>query len=328
MAVESSRTVVAYSLVVFLASVNFVLQGCNPESGFLADSLAASGFVEKSVEHEGASRRYVLYVPSSVTSDNPPQGLVLFLHGFSVSVENTCDGQNDFSFDVVAEANEKGYIAVCAEGLGTPGRFDGEGIGWNNDICCGKPVGKSDDVGFIRTLLDDVRDNVLPTEHEVKYPERNVFAFGFSTGGLFSYRLACELSDHINGIAPIGATWNHAFGTQGDMPWADNCDVGVPIYESIGTNDQFTTSELAETKWREYSTQKLSCDEASATTFKPAGESISCYAYSNCGGSDVAKSQLCVYEDMIHTVRPTKVDFDFGHTAHAWDFLVAATAQR
>merc|ERR1711920_213531 len=97
--------------------------------------------------------------------------------------------------------------------------------------------------------------------YNIPYPTENVFAFGFSTGGLFSYRLGCELTNRFNGIAVVGAAWNWAFSPTTPRPaWTDQCTQSVNTWSGIGTVDSFTTSDTALTEWREYSTSVLKCD--------------------------------------------------------------------
>jgi polyhydroxybutyrate depolymerase len=56
-----------------------------------------------------------------------------------------------------------------------------------------------DDVGFVSALLDHLEDKLC-------LDRRRVFASGMSNGGLFSHRLACDLSERIAGIAAVAGT--------------------------------------------------------------------------------------------------------------------------
>ena len=66
---------------------------------------------------------------------------------------------------------------------------------WNDT----REVSRSDDVGFLRALIDEL---------ERSYPidPHRVYATGISNGGFFSNRLACELTDKIAAIASVAAT--------------------------------------------------------------------------------------------------------------------------
>jgi len=56
-----------------------------------------------------------------------------------------------------------------------------------------------DDVGFVRALIEEL-STIISID-----PDR-IYATGFSNGSIMVYRLACELSDQIAAIGPIGAT--------------------------------------------------------------------------------------------------------------------------
>jgi polyhydroxybutyrate depolymerase len=109
--------------------------------------------------------------------------VVLNFHGFL----NTDALQADLSN--MNEASDRlGFVAVHPRGRDTS---------WNAGVCCGLAMSRGDDdVAFVRALLD-----ALATE--VCVDTRRVFATGFSNGGFFANRLACELSDRIAAIAPV-----------------------------------------------------------------------------------------------------------------------------
>ena len=65
---------------------------------------------------------------------------------------------------------------------------------WNGGRCCGVAARlQVDDVGFIRTVIDQVERNRAIDPHRV-------YAAGHSNGAIMAYRLACELSDRIVAI--------------------------------------------------------------------------------------------------------------------------------
>ncbi len=74
---------------------------------------------------------------------------------------------------------------------------------WNaTGACCDKYGAPVDDVAYVRAVPDDVmsKESIDP---------KRVFVFGFSNGGFFAHRLACEMSDRIAAIASMaGATRN------------------------------------------------------------------------------------------------------------------------
>ncbi|MBW1819889.1 MAG: hypothetical protein JRJ60_22345, partial [Deltaproteobacteria bacterium] len=87
---------------------------------------------------------------------------------------------------------------------------------------CGDAVDLDiDDVGFVSDLIDKIMEDYCIN------PDR-VFGTGFSNGGIFSYRLACELSDRIAAIAPV-ASYNGTLSCSPSRP--------VPIIAFHGTDD-------------------------------------------------------------------------------------------
>ena len=120
-----------------------------------------------------------------------------------------------------AQADAAGFVAVYPNGSGRK-------LAWNGGDCCGEAAANQvDDVGFVRTLIEDLSTLI-------NIDRKRVYATGFSNGAIMAYRLACELSDQIAAIAPVGAT-------QG-MP---NCQPGRPvsIQHFHGTEDRLNPYE-------------------------------------------------------------------------------------
>jgi len=55
-----------------------------------------------------------------------------------------------------------------------------------------------DDIGFIETLIVDL-------QKQLSIDQERVYAAGFSTGGMFSYALACFSNEPIAGVAAVSA---------------------------------------------------------------------------------------------------------------------------
>ncbi len=133
----------------------------------------------------GITRRYLIRVPAGI---GRPAPLVFVFHGGggrAAGVMRT-SGMNDV-------ADRQNFIVVYPDGAG---RGEGRGT-WN--VGLGDVGGSADDVGFVRAILRDV---------ERGYPidPRRIYATGESMGGIFSYRLACEMSETFAAIAPVAAT--------------------------------------------------------------------------------------------------------------------------
>jgi polyhydroxybutyrate depolymerase len=90
-------------------------------------------------------------------------------------------------------ADERGFIAAYPEGIG------GHWNDFRNDPIDYSHREKVDDTGFISALIEK-----LAAEYPVD--AQKVFVTGIFNGGFMSFRLVCELSEKIKGIAAVSAT--------------------------------------------------------------------------------------------------------------------------
>lgn len=167
----------------------------------------------ETLSHGGLARSYVVHTPPQFDG-KVALPVVLAFHG---------GGGNPDSMVLMTGMNTTadyyGFIAVYPAGTGSKS----DTLTWNAGRCCGYARdNKTDDVGFVSTLIDDLK---------VKYKidTRRVYATGISNGAQMSYRLACELSNKITAIAPVGS--QRVF---------DTCKPkrAVPIMHVHGTADQ------------------------------------------------------------------------------------------
>lgn len=155
----------------------------NPRRGSVPDS----GTVCRSLDFDGLTRTYRLYVPGP---DAPrPLSLVFVLHGGGGTgigmVRLTGAG-----FHGLAESG--GAIIVYPDGVDrqwNDGRRDFDSRAHSEDI---------DDVGFTSRLIDRIAE-----EHPIDLDR--VYATGMSNGGMMSFRLGCGLSPRLAAIAPVAA---------------------------------------------------------------------------------------------------------------------------
>lgn len=133
---------------------------------------------------KGQSRSYHLHVPANLDSLKSVP-LVFAFHGYG---GNALSFQNASGFNEIADENS--FLVVYPEG-------EGGNHSWNAEGCCGGAMLTNlDDVAFIRKVYSDMRTiaNIDP---------KRIYATGFSNGGMFVYRLACEMSDVFAAIAPV-----------------------------------------------------------------------------------------------------------------------------
>lgn len=144
------------------------------------------GSEERTVAVDGSERSYIVHIPRSATRPAP---VVLLFHGGSGRPEAIArkTGMNDL-------ADRNGFIVVYPGGAVGP---SGRGGTWN--VGGSDSPSSADDVAFVQAILRDLGSTV-PIDHT------RIYATGLSMGGVFSYRLACELSDTFAAIAPVAAT--------------------------------------------------------------------------------------------------------------------------
>lgn len=155
---------------------------------------SASTDIRDTLHQNGQTRTYRLHVPASLLDSTKVLPLVIALHGGGGSGQQFAT-QSKWS----EKADREGFMVVYPDGWQNPGVL---GLRtWNAGGCCGQiaSVQHTDDVGFIRKLIDK-----LVTQYRID--ARRVYATGHSNGAMLCYRLACELSDKVAAIAPNAGT--------------------------------------------------------------------------------------------------------------------------
>ena len=123
-------------------------------------------------------RHYLLHVPKTAKANAP---LVLVFHGGG---GHAAGMPRLTGFDALADA--KGFIVAYPEGGGAH---------WNDT----RGLSAADDVAFVGALIDELA-------RTLSIDRSRVFATGYSNGGFFAQRLACDLADRIAGVASVAAT--------------------------------------------------------------------------------------------------------------------------
>ncbi|RYZ36097.1 MAG: hypothetical protein EOO71_33090 [Myxococcaceae bacterium] len=179
----------------------------------------ATGTYDWTVEHGGRTRAYRVHVPTGYDATKPTP-VVFSFHGFA---SNEVEQEQLSRFSTLGDT--EGFIAVYPRGLNFPeiyGQGDADTRGWNGVACCGPAqIAKVDDVGFVDAVLADLDTRVCTDP-------RRVFASGFSNGGFFSYRLACERAQRFAAVAPVAG-----------MEALTDCDPSrpIPVLHFHGTAD-------------------------------------------------------------------------------------------
>jgi len=149
-----------------------------------AQSTWTPGYYNLSLEHQGRTRTFWLYIPGGYDPATPAP-LVIGLHGGTGT-----GAQFQDTAEMNAAAETRGFIAVYPDGTGTLQT-------WNAGHCCGSAVtDKVDDVGFIRAL-------VAALQADLAIDPNRIYATGMSNGAMMCYRLAAEASDLFAAVAPV-----------------------------------------------------------------------------------------------------------------------------
>ena len=168
-----------------------LLAGCGSRMQLPAADANAPGWRAETLMHDGVERHYRLYVPESASGPVP---LVLLLHGGTQSADALFSRRAGGSQEWSRLADEEGFLLLVPNGTNdATGQGEGEDLSWND--CRPRPpqrrAPEADDVGFIRSLLDETARRLA--DEPVTVDSSRVFVTGASNGGMMTYRLATEL---------------------------------------------------------------------------------------------------------------------------------------
>lgn len=185
-----------------------------------SEKFLPSGLSFHTIMHNSEKRSYYLSIPHGSTSRRPLP-LVLVFHGGHANGEKMAEITQMHLLGMRA-----GFAVAYPEAISTD-RV------WNDGRAT--TASATDDIAFVRALIDQ-----LVKQHYID--NRRIYATGASNGGMFSFRIGCDLSDRIAAIAPVVA----------NMPvdLISNCKPRRPISTMIfnGTSDTlmpFTGGEVA-----------------------------------------------------------------------------------
>ncbi|NIM94077.1 MAG: hypothetical protein GTO18_10255 [Anaerolineales bacterium] len=193
--------------IVFLTAV----VGCVQETPTPLPPIEKDQDYSEMIEVGGVERIYYVHLPST-TAPREPWPVLLFFHGFRYPVEPM---RELIEYDALAE--EQGFVAVYPLGYHEM---------WQSDESISNRYA-TDDIEFVNAIIDEIQDD-LPVD-----PKR-IYAVGFSNGGFFSSRLACELSDRIAAFGSVAGTMSDALL---ELPEPCAPPAPVPIVYIHGTED-------------------------------------------------------------------------------------------
>ena len=170
----------------------FLFFGCNSSQMTSNDpdgfDLTPGQLITQNILHNGDEREYQLYLPSSY-NEGTAYPVLLNFHGFGGNAKDYFAYESNFQ----EVADQEAVILVYPQAL----LLSGFSV-WNAAPFAEDNKTDFDDIGFIETLIVKLQDQLSID------PER-VYASGFSTGGMFSYALACFCNEPIAGVAAVSA---------------------------------------------------------------------------------------------------------------------------
>lgn len=165
--------------------------------------------IEGTLEYDGKTRTYRLYVPASYSVENPVP-LILGLHGTSSSGAKF---QQYRGFDNIADTAN--FIAVYPDGTKMLGISF-----WNYGNVLGSTV---DDIGFLEALVDKI-------SQDYSINQNRVYCAGMSNGSFMAYYLACN---SLKFAAIAGVTGSMSTNTYNNCASAN----AIPVLQIHGTAD-------------------------------------------------------------------------------------------
>lgn len=141
----------------------------------------------------GGDRPVELRVPAGYDAAHPAP-LLLVLHGYGAG-----GAINDLYMHLTSIADAKGFFYVSPDGTvdKTGKRF------WNaNDGCCDFDGTNVDDVGYLMSLVKDIRAAYA-------IDPKRIYVMGHSNGGYMTNRLACDHAETFAAaVSWAGANWS------------------------------------------------------------------------------------------------------------------------
>jgi polyhydroxybutyrate depolymerase len=255
-----------------------------------ARPITQGGDYRFTLNHQGLERAYRVHVPASYAPAAKASPMVMAFHGGGGNMDIQAD---DAYYGLITQSERSGYVIVFPNGYSR--LRSGKLATWNAGICCGKARDENiDDVGLVRAVLADV-------QQRLHIDPARIYATGMSNGGMFSYRLACEMADTFQAIASVA-------GTDGTL----NCQPSKPIPvlhihardddrvlfnggsgSASNTHADFVSVPDTVAKW----VKQNACNAAPKRVLEVPG--AYCEAYSGCAGGAAVK--LCVTETGGHS---------------------------
>lgn len=261
--------------------------------------------IEGRLDHDGLDRTWLTYFPSGYSASKP-LSMLICMHGFTGSAENILQSSG---FNDIAE--EENFIVVYPQGSLIFGLSH-----WNVGNT-GFAASDVDDVGFLNKMIIELSETYAVDSDRV-------YACGMSNGGFMSFRLACELSEKIAGIASVtGSMTASIFDScdpQHQMPVLQMHGDADPIVPYLGDDADFVAVDDVMNFWRDY-------NECDTTAFikelkdsdTSDGSTITSFSYGN--GRNCSEVNHYLVNGGGHFWPGSSGNMDIDASMEIWNFL-------
>ncbi len=248
-------------------------------------SISSQQTINKSIEHNGELRSYILYIPEAFV-DNEETPLVLCFHGYGSSAETISSYAN---FQAIADTAN--FIIAFPEGAIHDNSSHWNVEGWIEN----SPY---DDIGFTEFIIDDISS-------EYTINQERIYSTGMSNGGFMSFLLACQLSPKIAAVASVTGSI-----TPQNL---ENCspEKFIPFLQIHGTSDFVIPYEFPVTH-----TESIPSLLEYWTTFNECSAEPSLESLPNISTSDGSTVEKYTYFDCTNNIE--NIHFKVIGGGHDW----------
>ena len=191
-----------YKIFFSVLALIVLLLSCNKnEDDNSAESCSFNNSNSRTVQHNGISREYILYIPDSYDGSKSVP-LMLNFHGFG---GNSTHFMNNADLRSIAEKDT--FILVYPQGSCIGGSSH-----WNACMSGGDNKSNADDFGFVELMINEISSHY-------NLDLKRVYAAGYSNGGMMALGLANHKSEMIAAVACVsGAMLDCTGSTTHPMP--------------------------------------------------------------------------------------------------------------
>jgi polyhydroxybutyrate depolymerase len=283
-------------------------------------------------------RTYLMHLPSAYDPDEPVS-LLLSFHGYT----GTAEGMEESTM-MSSHADQNNYIVVYPQAMGFTS--DGALITSWNDLSCNASPGPEgpictedaadyadptdcgqvtdscnwctchNDIAYVEQMLDTIEQNYC-------IDRNRIYATGFSSGGMLTHRLGCDMADRFAAIAPASGTLARGFNCAPDASTSISVmhihgreDTYVDVTGATSSDGYlYTALDDVLSLWASSDSQSCDADPTPYETVADGMRGLSCTQNANCAtGAEV----VSCWWDGGHEW-PTSSNM-FGNNI-IWDFL-------